>query len=111
MGLIADREKANILRVGKSLTFSVLDGGAGGTVVGIVVPCDTGTLGTMLDSTEAMGVVHPALKLTVPGDRAISVNDVFAWEGVDHWLWKIFVNRVANEVVSKTVVANSSGDI
>ncbi len=107
MSAMSDRVKANIERLGETLSFTKLAGTAGSfSVECIVQPLDSGTMRTFLDDVETMGVTHPALKGTVAGDSTVAVNDTFTREGVTYTVLKVFFHRVGSDVIGKTLVCS-----
>jgi len=101
MGLIADRMKLVIARVGETVVFTKLAGSAGTFNVPAVVGfLDGGTENVFLDDVESMGVVRPGLILRLAGDSTVAVGDMFDRDGVsDYVCVKRGLLKVANESV------------
>jgi len=106
MGFLADRFKDRVVNAGELLTFTKLAGGAAGTAYAFVYPLDSGSLNVYLDDVEKMGVVKPGLRLVLPGDSTVILNDTFTREGRTYTIQKApFFDRRGIEVVSKVCIA------
>lgn len=106
MGLIADRMKMVIARVGESVAFTKLNGSAGTySVSGVVSLLDGSTEGIFLDDVESMGVTRPGLTLRVAGDANVIVDDTFERpSGTSYTCLKVAPIVVAGETVLKLAV-------
>ena len=101
MSIIADRVVASIDRNGQSVTFST-----SGAKVCVVVMLDSGTMNSMLDDVEIMGVVHPGVKILLKGADSVAVDETFTWDSRLYTVLKVFLNYVGSYVVSRTAIAS-----
>jgi hypothetical protein len=107
MTVIAERYKTAVTAIGETLTFSQLAGGGAGSAVCVVQVLDSGTMRTMLDDTEVLGLARPSLKFFAAADSGIIVDDVFARDGSNYTVLKVFVHRVRDEAVGLSGVASA----
>jgi len=109
MSAVTDRFDAAVVKLGETVSWTKLAGSTSGQPYShscIVRSLDGGTLSTYLDDVEIMGVVKPGLALTCKQSiGAVAVNDTFNRDSRSFTVLKVFLNRMGNELVTKTVIA------
>jgi hypothetical protein len=108
VSLITDRFDASIVKLGETISWTMLNGSAIGQPFShpaICRPLTSSEASTFLDDVERMSISHPGLYMTVKSSLSVIANDTFGRDGRSYTVLRVFSNKNGSDVVTKTVIA------